>query len=671
MKRGVYIILMSVFIIQLGHAQFKFGKVDDAIVKQNEHHIDKDASAAVVYRKTNTTFNYTEDKGFFRQTEFHEIIKIYNSEGHDWATVEIPMYVADKSQKEQITGLKAYTYNVVDGKVERVKLEKSEIFDEERSKYRDVKKFTMPNIQDGAVIEYTYKFISPFISNIDEFKFQETIPVDKVEMKFYAPEYMNYRTHGKGWIPLNIKNDNKNRTLRLPYKVEREGGKVITQGSFNVREVQFQEIGYFVNLKDIPAIKKEAYSGNIKNYMSGLQFELAFTKYPGGSIENYATTWEDVVKKIYKSPAFGKELSKVNYFKNELSPIINKYSTQEEKMLAIYEYVRRNFSWNEYIGVYTDQGVAKTFKEKIGSVADINLMLTAMLRYAGIDANPILLSTKANGIPIYPTRTGFNYVISGAIINGGVVLLDGTDKTGNINILKSSLLNWQGRMIKKDGSSSVVNVIPSKPAIHTAMLSMNFDDDFMLSGTAQNRYTGHYAKEMRNTFVNLGDDQTLKEIEEDLDGAEASDISFKELKNVYKPLSTSFTIADMEAVEVIEDKIYFSPGLYLCSLENDFKTEDRQYPVDFNYPRQSKYIITIDIPDGYAVESLPDPIAINLDKNIGSFRYQISENAGKLQLSLQKNISVALVSPTYYADLKNFFKVMVEKESEKVVLKKI
>lgn len=666
----IAILLLGCFSISKGQ-EYKFGKLPKKVVLQTEHQIEKDAAAAVVYRKTNTKFNYISDKGFQLQTEVHEIVKIYNNKGYDKATVEIPLYKAGKNNKELVTSLKGFTYNNIDGEIEKVKLEKGAIFDEETSKYWNLKKFTMPNIQDGSVIEYTYKFISPFTTTINEFRFQEEIPVDLVDMQFYAPEWMSFRTHGKGWIPLNIRQDSKERTLRYKYNVERSGSALIGQGSRREEEIRLMEKGYKVRLTNVSSIKKEAYTGNIDNYSAGLQFELAYTQFPGGTIKNYATTWEDVAKRIYSAPSFGKELEKTNYFKNTIGSIHQEFESPEKKLAAIYQYVKESFTWNGIRGVYTDEGVAKTFKDKTGNVADINLMLTAMLRHAGIEANPVLISTKSNGIPIFPTRSGFNYVVSGAIINGNLFLLDGTDRTGNINVLKPSLLNWQGRMIKKDGSSALVNLIPKKPAQHNAIVSFSFDEDLMLQGQSQNRYTGHFAKSIRNTFIGLSDEEQIREMEENLNGSEVAELEIKELKNPYKPISTSYNIVDMEAAEAVADKIYFSPSLYLAEDENVFKSDERKYPVDFSFPRQNRYIIKIKIPEGYAVESLPEPLAVSFGENLGNYRYQITENTGELQLNIQKTIGVSMVPPTSYGDLKNFFNLISQKEQEKVVLKKI
>jgi hypothetical protein len=68
----------------------------------------------------------------------------------------------------------------------------------------------------------------------------------------------------------------------------------------------------------------------------------------------------------------------------------------------------------------------KAYKDKTGNVAEINLMLTAMLRY-GLNANPVLVSTRSNGIAMFPNRTAFNYVIAAVENGGNYTLLDASD----------------------------------------------------------------------------------------------------------------------------------------------------------------------------------------------------------------------------------------------------
>ena len=68
-----------------------------------------------------------------------------------------------------------------------------------------------------------------------------------------------------------------------------------------------------------------------------------------------------------------------------------------------------------------------------------------MLKLAGINANPVLLSTIDHGIPAFPNRTVFNYVIAAADIDGKQILLDGTSKftTQNIYTFSHIKLDWE------------------------------------------------------------------------------------------------------------------------------------------------------------------------------------------------------------------------------------
>ncbi len=54
-------------------------------------------------------------------------------------------------------------------------------------------------------------------------------------------------------------------------------------------------------------------------------------------------------------------------------------------------------------------------------------------------------------------------------------------------------MNWQGRIIKKDGSSDWVSLTPQTPAVKSAMVNAEIKPDMSVSGKAQNRYTGNYA----------------------------------------------------------------------------------------------------------------------------------------------------------------------------------
>ena len=650
---------------------YKFGKVSEEELLQKQHPSDPSAAAAILYRETKTEFQYNQDNGWYMVTDYFERVKIYTKEGFDWASKEIDLYQSGSSSNDEISSLKAYTYNLgANDKIEEIKLKSEGIFEEKTTKYLHKVKFTMPDLREGSVIEYKYTIRSPFISNIDELRFQETIPVDKVEIRFASPEYFVFKTHQKGWVPYKVDKSGRDRTIALGNaRTEYDRyGNLISKGG--ARDAQFKEDVYQIQLSDVPAMKEEAYAGNIDNYSTALKFELSYVDFPGSPIETYTTTWEDVSKRIYQVDSFGNELERNNYFEDDLNKLLSGVSNPEEKVFRIFSFVVNKMTWNKFLGYYTNEGVKEAYKKGSGNVADINLMLVAMLRNAGINANPVLVSTKDHGMPLFPTRNGFNYVIAAVEFPDGVALLDATNKDAEIGVLRSSIMNWKGRIIKKDGTSGWVSLSPQIPAVKSAMVTAVIKPDFSVGGKTQNRFTGNYAFQYRTEFRGLDMDAQRKEIEKDLSQVELSNLHFENLETLGKPVSLEYDFESLDAVEEVSGKLYFSPMVFMAEKESPFKPETREYPIDFGYPMKDRYIINIDLPEGYKIESLPENVIFNLGEGAGSFKYLISQMGNKLQLSVEFSLNKSFIAAQDYGNLKKFYELIIAKENEKVVLSK-
>ena len=664
------VLFILLFITSIGFSQnYKFGKVSMEELQETEHPKFKDANAAMLYRSHDTRFEYTEDGGFYVITKVHERIKIYNKDGYEWANKSIPVY-RTSSSRENMTGLDGVTYNIVDGKIDETKLRKDGEFKEELNKSVTLEKFTMPDIKDGSVIEYEYTVTSPFWGNINEIRLQESIPVNKAEVLFKAPEYFGYRTHVRGWVPFNIDQGQRDRTMR--YRATYKSSKSGTTNSYNsvTEEVTFKEKMYSVNLSDVAPIESEAYSGNLDNYTSSLKFELALTNFPGSGVKPLAGTWTDVSNTIYKSDNFGKELEKSKIFKSDLGNVLKGAVTEVDKTTAVFNFVKAKMTWNNYRGMYTDEGLKNAYKNSTGNSADINLMLVAMLREAGLNANPVLISTKKNGIPLYPTTNGFDYVIAAVDADGSQILLDATDKNAQPNLLDERLLNWQGRIVNSNGSSGWVALYPEKAAAQNSIISMDLNEDMSVSGNAKNRFTGHKAIPMRDKFVTSSDDKNESIIEDMYSNTEISNVELKDEKEYSKPLTLGYNFTSSNTAEDVGGKILLNPLAHLATKENPFKSDTRQYPIEYDYARSNRYIVTVNIPEGYTIESLPESMSMSLPENMGKYTYRLSNVGNKLQLSVDFSIDSPVIPPSYYPDLKKFYNLIVEKESEPVVLVK-
>jgi transglutaminase-like putative cysteine protease len=660
--------ILLLFISTVTGQEFKLGKVSIAELEQKVHPKDSSAAAAVLYKKGKTRIEYDVNDGFVTITEVETRIKIYKKEGYDWANQNV-WYYNQSGFKEKVSFADAVTYNLVNGKIEKTKLKSDGAFDEIVNKFKAQKKITMPNVKEGSVIEFSYIVRSPSDRMIRNWDFQTSIPVNYSEFSTYVPEYYVFNSRQKGYVFPKITSQKNSKSIIFNNK--ERSGLGTTQTTFSTDKLDYTETQTTYLAVDFPAMKDEAYVNNIDNYTSSIQHELSMTKYPSSQMKMYSTDWNSVVKTIYEYDDFGPELNKTGYFEEDLKKILAGKNTVDEKILVILNHVKTNVKWNDYTGYSCDNGVRKAYKEKTGNIADINLMLTAMLRYAGLTANPVLVSTRSNGISIFPNRTAFNYVIAAVETPNGNVLLDASDRFSIPNVLPFRALNWYGRLIRKDGSSEEVDLMPKKVSNDIVFMSYSVDPEGKVAGKTRRQSTDYNAMITRDNVSGLKEEEYLEKLENRNNKIEISDYSRTNEKDLLLPIVESYSFTGNNLCEVIGGKIYVSPMLFFTNENNPFKQEVREYPVDFGFPFADKYNITLKIPEGFTAEVLPQPAVINMEDNLGSFKFNIALADNMLQINIQHQINEAIVSTEKYEMLKEYYKSMIAKQSEKIVLKRI
>ncbi|MCG1036210.1 DUF3857 domain-containing protein [Polaribacter sargassicola] len=631
----------------------KFGKVSKEEIEEKFYPLDSTADAAYLFRKRRTYYMYISNRGFQLTTEIHERIKIYTKEGFNQATKSVAYYDPENGEPQTVNSIKGYTYFLVDNKVEKEKLTKKSIFEENKNKYYSIKKITMPNITEGCVIELKYTLTSPYTSSINDLQFQFGIPVKSLDYRVEIPEFYIFNKRSKGYYT-------------IPMQQESKTGKV--------GDTDFRVDVFTFNGDNIPALKdNEPYVSNIDNYRGSMKFELTQEDFLriGGDVTTYSNSWEDVSKKIFKTSSFGAELNKTGYYKDELEEILATVSSDSQKIIAILNFVKGKVKWNGYNSKYTDVGVRKAFKDRVGNVAEINLMLTSMLRFAGLEANPVLVSTRANGVPVFPTLDGFNYVISMVEFNNGsYVLLDATEPFSLPNTLPERTLNWNGRKVTKEGNSSWVSLNTSIYAEEDNNLSVKISEDLIAEGIMRSKFKDYSALSYRKDYNHLKEESVITQLEENYN-IEIDGFRVNNSLDISKPILRILQLSSEDLVEEINGKLYIEPLLFLTSHTNPFKLEDRKFPVDFATPWKNKNNVSITIPAGYKVEKLPETIAIGLPDNLAVFKYEITQKGSVIQVISTLQINKAVIIPQYYGALKEFYGKMVAKQSEKIIFSKI
>lgn len=657
------------FLMTIQAQNKKINKISTEDLKEIRHIKDSTASAAILFQKGYVSFEYNRDIGFLMVTNVQTRIKIYKKDGYDWANKTVAYRVSGNT-KEDVTFKNAYTYNLVNNKIEKTKLTKDGEFNEVVNKFWGQQKIVMPNVKVGSIIEYEYTIRSPFIGEMNQWDFQRTIPVNYSELKTNVPEYYVYKSFFKGTLTPNVTVLKGGGTFIYEEK-KRPDDMFYKQTNYVQQKIDFIETSTTYWLEDVPALKAEVFVYNMDNYNSSVNNELTMINFPSEPSRLLSTTWEDMIKKIYESDNFGDELKKTGYFEDAVDEAIKGLSTADQKVDVILNLVKKKVSWNKMHGYYCDEGVKSAFKKGSGNTAEINLMLTSMLQYAGLDANPVLISTRSNGIALFPNRTAFNYVIAAVETPAGLQLLDATEKFSIPNVLPIRDLNWFGRLIRKDGSSSMVNLYQKTPSAENVFLIYDLQENGTVLGKIRIQIDRQLALAFRQKNVDKSNDQYLESLENTNNKIEISDYVRENEKDLNLPIVEKFAFKSVKNVEIIGGKLYLTPLLFNAIKENHFKQEKRLFPIEYDFINQSCYNVSIKIPDGYEVEALPKSTNISLLDNQMIFKYLIQNDGQRIQLVVKLDVNQASFLADDYESLKAFFQNIVDKENEKIVFKKI
>lgn len=640
------LILFFFFCASVFGQKYSLGKVTVEELAEKVHPLDSSAVAAYLFKTGKVSFEYSPFGFFLLVQEVKCKIKIYKKEGYPFANVEIPYYSGGFQM--QMVSEDAVTYNLVNNKVQRTKVKSNAEFDEDVDGGYTIRKITFPNVREGSIVEYSYTYRTPFYSNFPAWYFQHSIPTNKSQYIVSIPPYFGYKRFLKGFESIK----------ESPQQIIKSRGG-------------YEETRVVYDASDLKAIKQESYVNNVDNYISMVEFELSSTNLPNEGLKHYSTDWESLAKTIYDSEYFGEELNKSSYFESDLDTVLKGVVEQDAKMNAIFNYVKSRMNWNGRNGYRINLGVENAYAEKAGNVADINLMLIAMLRKAKIKCNPILVSTRSNGISIFPSFGAFNYVIAGVEFDNKMLLLDATSKFSLPNILPIKILNWTGRMIRPDKTSAEVDLIPKFNSKETVTVMANIDTNGKVSGKVRDQYYDYNNYVFREVYSVKSKDFYLEKLEKDSPGLYVSEYELINENDLNKPITEVYNFLTDNLAERIGEKIYFSPMLFFAETTNPFKEEARLYPVDFAFPYQDKYNFTINIPDDYKIEFLPKPLSITIEDNIGTFKFNIVSSGNQIQVMVVLEMNHSSIEPEFYNSLKSFYKEMISKQTEKIVLKKI
>lgn len=623
----------------------EFGEASQAALLQEKYPADAEAEAAILFDMCKASFERSES-GVEMRFRHRRRIKFYGEANLDKANISLPYYAKDAYQTEWISGIRACVINWENGKAVRHEISKADIFDEETSESWQTKKFALPHVKPGSIIEYEYTKTSPYLLTFD-WRFQHDIPVAWSEYQIDIPPFYDYQMELQG---------------RTSFAMQ---DQQVTPLSRTWGSVEFKDARFRWGMKDLPAFGNEPFITTPLDYIITMKFQLAVVEFPGQDKTTYLKDWPGFVKDLLTKTDYGKSLGKKNG-KELILPYVEELKG-EEKARKVYELVTSRLHWDGRRSRYPSASTKEVLEQGEGNSTDINIWLCNMLNVADIEAYPVLLSTRDHGkINVkYPFIDDFNTTVVYIELEDKGLLLDASHRLLPFGVIHPQCLNEEGLILNRK-NPQWLKLHPNLAGLTKNMVSLSYQEESsQYIASVTRHFEGYDAANERSKFFK--DENAYKN---DLSEEEILNFSVEDAEEIEKPFIVKFSCE--VPVQISGDRIFIDPFFLEKMEENPFQSPERSFAVDYTYSKKRIYYFSLAIPKGYEVESLPENVQYKLDNNAVSLLVKVENIANfTLDLNRQFEVNSPLVQPGYYQQLRHLYDLRVKAETTQIVLKKM
>lgn len=643
-------------------AKFDYGKISKDDFNKHPPASDSSADALVLADIGSTEFTAANSGGLNLLFKRQLRILILNRKGFDAAEFHIQLY-SSGSADEVLRDLDAATYTLENGEIVKHKLSSGEIFKTKLDRNHQEKKFTLPNLQVGCIIEVSYEITSDFIFNLRSWDFQGPYPKLWTEYTVSIPEFYKYVFLSQGY--LKFENHESTSVKKIINFMANNGARSSEQYALPC----YIYTDHWT-MKDVPSFKEESFITTSQNYISRIEFQLSKIDQPGRETEDVLGSYKSFSNALMNDKDFGGTVLKQNkWMDDEMNAIRSLNDSRLLQATSIYNFIRDNFHSTGENGIYLESNLKQIFTDRKGSDAEINLLLTAMLHHEGFAAQPVILSTRSHGFTneLYPVAKKFNHVICRLQIEGKTYNLDASDPIMGFGHLDSECYNGHARGISEDSQPVYLEADSIRErSITNALVSVK---DGKVTGQVSTLLGYSNSTGLRRMIRNVGKDEFVKKTQTNYGvDFKLEDIVLDSLNNPDYSVTLKYNLsADM----FNDDIVYFNPMLGEGHKENELKSATRLYPVEIPYLIDQTYLLTFQVPPGYKVEELPASVQVKLKENDGIFEYIFKAEESTIQLKSKLKLNRANFPAEDYENLRELFAIVVKKHAEQIVFKKV
>ncbi|MBF9143504.1 DUF3857 domain-containing protein [Hymenobacter properus] len=637
------LVLLSPFAAQAQPEPIKFGQVNQADLTAAPFGADS-AAAVVLCDYGAAQVKWGADGSMHSETERMTRVKILRKAGYRYASLEIPLVGGRK-----LTGLRGFTYNLVNGVVEKTKLESAGEFTEEIATHVRVFKCTLPNVREGSVVEFAYSLTAGGRVSLPDWQFQHEVPVRWSEFRIAYPDIFNFKTVLQGYLPLAVR-EQKEGTARV----------MLSRWA----------------MKDVPALREEPYVTTMNDYVARLDLELASVNVPGRVVKDFLSSWEQVDADLLHDPNLGQLLNQGGFLSADLAKLaLPATATVEERAAAVHALVRGAVKYDGLATTYASTPLRKLYTDTHrGNAAEINLLLIAALRAAKLDANPVLLSTREHGrvAASFPMASRFNYVVAHvALPDGKDLLLDATEPLLPCGMLPERCLNGVGRLVMANPQHSRwVELTPSQRRVHFQQAQLDLTPQGGLSGKVHEEFSGYAGATARAELEKDGEPKYRTHFASKHGAWTVPQFAVSQRTNLLKPLTLDYAFEQPADAAATPGSLYLSPVSEFLAEQNPFRLETRTFPVDFGTQQDETLMITLHLPADYELADRPKPSQVELPDGGGRFFYSVAVEGSTVNITSRLSLRKPVYAAEEYVHLRELYRLMLEKQREKLVIKK-
>jgi len=596
------------------------------------------SSAMILYREM-----HTDDVKSF-ETHYYRI-KIFTEEGKKYGDIQVHYWKG----RGQVKDLKARVVQPNGTAVEFTGV----VYDKVVAKYRDVrymaKTFTLPDVQVGGIIEYQYRL------QFDSMRLYDTRWTIQRELAIRRAR-LSIRPYSGGLT-----------SLRWVMYHMPPGKKLEAQADDT----------YLLELENVPAFTEEKYMPP----EDWLKMRIEFF-YSSGLPLGPDFFWRRVVTEM--NEGVDKFVDKRKELEREVAQVVLPGDTPETKLRKLYARAQQieNLSFQRAKSGEEEKrekrkdnkNVQDVLKNGYGSGFDINLLFLGLARAAGLEANLAFLSARSQYVfsPELFSAAQLNSNVVAVKLGNQTLFLDPATRFCPYNLLPWEESGVKGIRVAAEGDLYVKSPDPvSAGAVEERTAALRLDAEGNLEGSVQVVFAGQEALRRRLDALDEDDAGRKKMIEDEVKGwfPSAAQVDITRVtgwEGTEEPLTVEFTLHAPGFAVPTGRRLLLPLGIFQSQQQHPFQHAQRVHAIYFRHPYQEVDRVTIELPEGYRIESLP----ATRDKpaDLGRYRIAAQNQPGQVQVERLLVISGFYFEKAYYSLLRSFYDEVKKGDESQAVL---